>query len=698
MSHPRKRSRFSSVDTNQDEDKNGEVSDVKEQGDDDNEDEMEVDALEAADGIEDMTEEDLDDELALPDELKDADLETKREMYSFQQSHTEMEWEDELLRRVEEGRQMRDLERLQKMTGGQDKGAESGKGKKSAKKSSKKRRAEEEEVDSDDAGDDDEEDDEDDEEEGGDEVDDDDESDDDLFDSDEELEISNRGKESKTLGEGRTGSKSKKEKLEVAAEKKLVRAKKAAAAAEAAGGGKKRRGLKDLDSEDEEEYGLYGVYGASDDEDSVGQLRDGRRSKPKTGPTTAREFKEEEDDTPEADLEDYLRVQSRAFVIQQNLNEPFFEEAIKGTFIRLLIGNNPSTGKKTFRMCEVEEVVPYKKSYKLRPWKGKQASTDRVLKVSIGNHAREAKIIHVSESRLQPEELADYITALRDARCKVPTKRDIERRRAAQLKAQAHVYSHDEIQAMVNKRYAIANPARETVTDLLDRLGKAEIKAREAKDLEKLELIQKELRKLEREQKASQAANEREFRSQVDINRKAKQANLMRDIEAGQRERRAELAEKRRIAEGGVKSSKIDVFSRRETRPTQLWVTSAKSEAMKKKQAAEEKAALESAAEEERKKKEQKAKGKVDNKFWIPDREVDAGIHLGKLSTSQICDNVRDRIGINPLDFKLSSLKERRYAKTISAAMGAPGSKMRDTMRNGVSLGVYLQGYVNEGN
>ena len=162
-------------------------------------------------------------ELALPDVLKSISVKEKRELLAFKQSHNEIDWEGELVRRSDLLAKKIDLERLKRMTQSyttadrdvvKDKPSKKTKAPaaKKAPTTSKKRRVLQEEGEGD--GDGDEEGDEDGDEEGEekDEISFGDDEEDDLFDSDEDKEILEKSKikEKKRAPKGKAAAKRKK--------------------------------------------------------------------------------------------------------------------------------------------------------------------------------------------------------------------------------------------------------------------------------------------------------------------------------------------------------------------------------------------------------------------------------------------------------------------------------------------------------
>ena len=114
-------------------------------------------------------------------------------------------------------------------------------------------------------------------------------------------------------------------------------------------------------------------------------------------------------------------------------------------------------------MCEVIDVIPYKRSYRL----ANSIMTDRALLVAIGTSQQTVKITNVSESRLTDKEYRVYMRLLLDqynqakanglseadlAKLKPPSKWHLKLRRRTRARATKFNYSQDDINKMLDKK------------------------------------------------------------------------------------------------------------------------------------------------------------------------------------------------------------------------------------------------------
>jgi len=78
----------------------------------------------------------------------------------------------------------------------------------------------------------------------------------------------------------------------------------------------------------------------------------------------------------EAELEDYMKVTMPRRRLARWCNEPFFDQAVLGCFVRLFIGESED-GKKCYRLCEIIDVEKSKSEYKF------PAPSSREMPVSV---------------------------------------------------------------------------------------------------------------------------------------------------------------------------------------------------------------------------------------------------------------------------------------------------------------------------
>jgi RNA polymerase-associated protein RTF1 len=92
------------------------------------------------------------------------------------------------------------------------------------------------------------------------------------------------------------------------------------------------------------------------DSDEESEAEDDEAQREMGGPAVAKE-------APPAELEDFLKVTIPRRRLARWCNEPFFEQAVKDSFVRLFIGED-DTGEKVYRLCQIVGFLKGEKTYK----------------------------------------------------------------------------------------------------------------------------------------------------------------------------------------------------------------------------------------------------------------------------------------------------------------------------------------------
>ena len=100
------------------------------------------------------------------------------------------------------------------------------------------------------------------------------------------------------------------------------------------------------------------------------------------------------------------------------INEPFFEKAVVGAFVRVVIGSAPDResdeSKPIYRMGLISKIEKGNRSYKMTHYKG---LTEVRLSVAIGKQVKNnIKITQASNSRATAHEFEQYKSEIGKAR------------------------------------------------------------------------------------------------------------------------------------------------------------------------------------------------------------------------------------------------------------------------------------------
>ena len=582
-------------------------------------DEMDLDTAPAIDAsILGLSERDLLLELNLPEALRSSRKSELQELAQFRRTHTEIQWEAELVRRQDALSKALDFERLKKMKGEMAKAPAS-------KKKGKGKKIESDDEDEDIFGDSDE-----------------DEplpepkaavdldSDDDsiLFDSDEELELSKK----KPTGIAKKAPAEKKKPVAKASKKTKKRTR----------------------DDDEDDYADEAVEEDAsegeevEDDDKKGMDVDEVVEKDESGP---------------ADLTDYLKVQTRRKFIETILQEPYFAEALIGTFVRMVVGD--MDGVPVYRMCEVVSVEDGTRKYQLPDTK---QMTILRMTVAIGPKTKSrVKFTDVSNRRITQEELDAYLDALGETRTGTAlTKNQVARLKKNRDKTVAgHQYTKEQIDEMIAKKSGVSKVGQTTFDIALENIDFEMERAREANDDDTLEKLGKEREKLLDKKRYLEEQNAIASMRQVNINSKNYESNYLKDMAAGKKT----IREERLAAQNGG-GKKADPFLRRPTRPENVWSTND---------------VVDGGAKYEKGKKGGEVKSP---KRPFSNREYE---NVKDMSIDAVRQRIRRKLGTDPLEVATRDPRDVYLEKTC-AGLPAMGTDAREELRGGQSLKKYFSG------
>ena len=265
-------------------------------------------------------------------------------------------------------------------------------------------------------------------------------------------------------------------------------------------------------------------------------------------------------------LTDYLKIQTRRKFIETILSEPYFADALEGTFVRMVVGQ--MNGVPVYRMCEIVSVEEGPRKYQLPDTK--QMTTLRMT-VGIGPKMKpRVKFTDVSNRRITQEELDAYLDALGETRTgEALTKNNVlERKKRRDKTVAGHQYTKEEIDVMIAKKTGVSKVGQTTFDIALSNLDFEMERAREANDDAALERLGKEREKITEKKRFLEEQNAIASMRHVSINRKNWDSNYRKDMAAGKKT----IREERLAAQTGG-GKKADPFLRRPTRPENVWST-----------------------------------------------------------------------------------------------------------------------------
>jgi RNA polymerase-associated protein RTF1 len=162
----------------------------------------------------------------------------------------------------------------------------------------------------------------------------------------------------------------------------------------------------------------------------------------------------DDDDAPHVACSALGKLRLPRSLLEKWVEEPFFEKAVVGCFVRLGVGKAPGArGEPQYKVCEIISVDEYKHAYPFGEFE-----TRKALMLRIGRNQRLWRMSVISNHRFTDAELQEWQSIMRTERQKIPSVIEINRRKAQMRKAVFGVRSgpqrtdldRDEVQEMAS--------------------------------------------------------------------------------------------------------------------------------------------------------------------------------------------------------------------------------------------------------
>ena len=298
---------------------------------------------------------------------------------------------------------------------------------------------------------------------------------------------------------------------------------------------------------------LGGYYAAGAASDEEGGVRD-------PGARRRRRREEEDEESPPAQLQDIKSILLRRQQLAKWHNQPFFEDAVVGAFVRVSLGNN-SEGQLVYRLARIREVrdrsAEVGKSYAFGGRDNRSHETTKYLLLEQGASERVFPMRECSNAVDEiPEDEERWLFKLLEQSDSVPTRRDCEAVARQLQQANDFRYGSQHVKLMVEERRQ-KGLVHEGTTREKVRLNVERQAAIKAGDAERVAELAAKIEALERRVEQERLSDQRAQRvSMASINERNKKWTVAQD-QAGGKARR----------EAGGGDGAQDNFSRYKTRP-----------------------------------------------------------------------------------------------------------------------------------
>ncbi|KAI9056399.1 plus-3-domain-containing protein [Trametes sanguinea] len=218
---------------------------------------------------------------------------------------------------------------------------------------------------------------------------------------------------------------------------------------------------------------------------------------------------------------------------------PWFEDYIKGAWVRYLIGQE--NGQPVYRICEVVDIAPNL----VKPYLVNEQLVNQELELKHGSSTRNFGMDKVSNAPFDQKEFDRLVKSCEADKVKLPTKRQIEKKAAQLHKYATQPMTESDIAAMLARKQAInaTKLSAASVAVERSRLHQARTLAIRRQDYAEVSEIDARLAQLAA--LAPQRESQRDEGSS-DILAKLNERNRKANMEAVRKAERAELERKRR--------------------------------------------------------------------------------------------------------------------------------------------------------
>jgi hypothetical protein len=414
---------------------------------------------------------------------------------------------------------------------------------------------------------------------------------------------------------------------------------------------------------------------------------------------------DEEDTSGEATVEDYRSIQHRRHILIKWLHEPFFKDAVEGAYVRVFVGvDRKRDNQPAYRMAEVVSVDDDGAMYRITTTSARAGlggepvtHTDHTsirLTLAIGSNLKKnVKLTEISDKRIEEKEYHIYRSILADAGLqsyKILTKKQVENRRETIVQATKHVYTDKEIKDMVRLKQGMNKALVTNYQNAMTSLRNNRQRFLDDNNMEKVHEVDKTIEKLEKEIALQKVLFDRAAVKFSSLNRRNREGNFKKDVEAGVKKRQEE-------SKGNVVTAAKNPYLRRETRPTNLWNTGAKLSAARaevdNKGGASSAASTTAAAA-------RKPASESTSAAAAQVASASSSAAAGAMSKSSAfdmisIDEIRQRFlqkhGFDPIAAAMISPQDRYLMRQGVMNLPPKGSAEREALRKGLSVQAYFQ-------
>lgn len=182
-----------------------------------------------------------------------------------------------------------------------------------------------------------------------------------------------------------------------------------------------------------------------DDDDDEPNAKESRKAKAASA---------QDKDALMARHEEFVKLTIPRRRLERWCNEPFFQAAVLECYVRILIGEDDN-GEKVYRLCEIVDVKTSSKIFKFPvvDKNSKPVSTNKLLRLKFGSSERDFPMYLVSDAPPSEVDVQKYITAQKNNRLEVLSKRRANKLRRVQDELVGnYIYTTADIEKNLQRR------------------------------------------------------------------------------------------------------------------------------------------------------------------------------------------------------------------------------------------------------
>ncbi|KAI0315298.1 hypothetical protein OF83DRAFT_365195 [Amylostereum chailletii] len=270
-------------------------------------------------------------------------------------------------------------------------------------------------------------------------------------------------------------------------------------------------------------------------------------------------------DDPPATQDDLQTISLSRDMIAKHCMAPWFEDYVKGTWVRYLIGSEDN--RPVYRLCEIQSLA----ASLVKPYQVNNQTVNQAFDLKHGKSAKTFPMDKVSNSPVTQREFDRLVKVCETDHVKLPTKSAVEKKRTQMTKLENQIMTESDITNMLQRKRALQSGNKASSGSWIlerTRITQARILAVERGDADLIKTLDKKLAEIEANKPRAAAPTDANDISVIlaKVNERNRKANMEATRKAEQAESERKRRE-RRLAASGTATPTLDPSARLKTLP-----------------------------------------------------------------------------------------------------------------------------------